>query len=120
MPHDQVETSLREIYDKVPTTARGPGGHILTGPVYVEGAEPGDTLEIRIKRIELAIPYAYNGFRYGAGILTDDFPYIPRLFRGQPDESFRHQGPPPPGRGPGRGGPPGGERGNQRPPRSSR
>ena len=47
----------------------------ITGPVYIEGAEPGDTLEIHIKKIELAIPYAYNGFRYGAGILTDDFPY---------------------------------------------
>jgi acetamidase/formamidase len=35
-------------------------------------------LEIRIKDIELAIPYAYNAFRYGAGFLTDDFPY-PRV-----------------------------------------
>jgi len=75
VPPDQVEASLREVYDKVPATARGPGGHILTGPVYIEGAEPGDTLEIRILKIDLAIPYAYNGFRYGAGILTDDFPY---------------------------------------------
>jgi len=72
---DQVEPALREVFAKVPAADRGPGGHILTGPVFVEGAEPGDTLEIRIKRIELAIPYAYNGFRYGAGILTDEFPY---------------------------------------------
>jgi len=35
-------------------------------------------LEIRIEKIELAIPYAYNAFRYGAGLLTDDFPY-PRM-----------------------------------------
>jgi len=72
---DQVEASLREVYDKVPAAARGPGGHILTGPIEIAGAEPGDTLEIRILKIDLAIPYAYNGFRYGAGILTDDFPY---------------------------------------------
>jgi acetamidase/formamidase len=70
-----VEASLREVYDKVPLSARGPGGHILTGPVAIEDAEPGDTLEVRIRKIDLAIPYAYNGFRYGAGILTDDFPY---------------------------------------------
>jgi acetamidase/formamidase len=70
---DQVEQALRDVYAQV--TDKGPGGHILNGPVYIEGAEPGDTLEIRIKKIELAIPYAYNGFRYGAGILTDDFPY---------------------------------------------
>ena len=70
-----VEPALREIYDKVPAEARGPGGHVLTGPIYVEGAEPGDVLEVRIERIDLAIPYSYNAFRYGAGLLTDDFPY---------------------------------------------
>jgi acetamidase/formamidase len=71
----EVQQSLRDVYDGVALKDRGPGGHILTGPVYVEGAEPGDVLEIRIKAIELAIPYAYNAFRYGAGFLTDDFPY---------------------------------------------
>jgi acetamidase/formamidase len=70
-----VEASLREIYDNVPAKDRGPGGHVLTGPVYIEGAEPGDTIEVRIKKIDLAIPYAYNAFRYGAGFQTDDFPY---------------------------------------------
>ena len=73
---DQVEQSLRDIVAGV--TDKGPGGHILTGPVAIDGAEPGDTLEIRIQKIDLAIPYAYNAFRYGAGLLTDDFPY-PRM-----------------------------------------
>ena len=41
---------------------KGPGGHILTGPIYIEGAEPGDTLEVRIQKIDYAIPYAYNSF----------------------------------------------------------
>ena len=40
---------------------RGPGGHILTGPVYVEGAEPGDVLEIKILSVDFAIDYGYNG-----------------------------------------------------------
>ena len=68
-----VEPELRDVYDHVPLADRGPGGHVLTGPIYVEGAEPGDVLEIRIDRIDLAIPYSYNAFRYGAGLLTDDF-----------------------------------------------
>ena len=67
---DQIEQSLRDIVQTV--TDKGPGGHILTGPVAIVGAVPGDTLEIHIERITLAIPYAYNGFRYGAGLLTDD------------------------------------------------
>ena len=73
VPPAQVQQTLRDVYDHV--TDRGPGGHILTGPVYIEGAVPGDALEIHFDKIALAIPYAYNGFRYGAGLLTDDFAY---------------------------------------------
>jgi len=56
VPPGQIEPALRAIYNEV--TDKGPGGHILTGPVYIEGAAPGDTLEVRIKEIRLAIPYA--------------------------------------------------------------
>lgn len=73
LPADQVEQSLRDIYKEV--TNKGPGGHILTGPIFIEGAEPGDVLEVRIKSIQLAIPYAYNAFRPGSGFLPEDFPY---------------------------------------------
>ena len=73
VPPDQVQQSLRDIYREV--TSKGPGGHILDGPVYVEGAEPGDTLEVRIQKIELAIPYAYNAFAPTRGFLPEDFPY---------------------------------------------
>src|ERR1700729_2145093 len=70
---DQVEQSLRDITTEV--TDKGPGGHILTGPVYIEDAQPGDVLEIRIQKIKLAIPYAYNAFGPGRGYIPDDFPY---------------------------------------------
>jgi acetamidase/formamidase len=69
---DQVEPELRAIYDKVKD--KGPGGHILTGPIYVEGAEPGDVLEIRILKIVPKIGYAYNGYAPGRGFLPEDFP----------------------------------------------
>ncbi len=73
VPADQVQKELRDIYREV--TNKGPGGHILTGPIFVDGAEPGDVLEVRIRDIRLAIPYAYNAFRPGAGFLPEDFPY---------------------------------------------
>jgi acetamidase/formamidase len=73
VPPAEIEPALRDIYREV--TDKGPGGHILTGPIYVEGAEPGDTLEVRIRSIQLAIPYAYNTFRPGAGFLPDEFPF---------------------------------------------
>jgi acetamidase/formamidase len=73
VPTDQVEQSLRDITKEV--TNKGPGGHILTGPIFVEGAEPGNVLEVRIQSIRLAIPYAYNAFGPGRGFLPEDFPY---------------------------------------------
>jgi len=54
-----VQQSLRDIVTQV--TDKGPGGHILTGPIFVEGADSGDVLEVRILRIDLALPYGYNG-----------------------------------------------------------
>ncbi len=59
VPPEQVQQSLRDIVDQV--TDRGPGGHILNGPIYVEGAERGDVLEVRILAVDLEIPYGYNG-----------------------------------------------------------
>jgi acetamidase/formamidase len=56
------------------TLHRGPGGHILTGPIYVEGAEPGDVLEVRIESIVVDLPYACNGFSPRGGFLPEDFP----------------------------------------------
>ena len=72
-PASQIPDALRAIYKEV--TERGPGGHILTGPIYIEGAEPGDVLEVRIVKTELTAPFAYNSFRPGSGFLPDDFPY---------------------------------------------
>ena len=68
-----VQQSLRNIVDSVKD--RGPGGHILTGPIYVEGADSGDVLEVRIEKIDLSIPYAYNAFGRTSGYLPEDFPY---------------------------------------------
>jgi len=63
----------RDIYAKV--TDKGPGGHILTGPIAVEEAEPGDVLEVRILKVDIESPFACNGFGTGRGFLPDDFPY---------------------------------------------
>jgi acetamidase/formamidase len=61
VPDDKIQPSLKRIVTEVTGDRRGPGGHILTGPVYVEGAEPGDALEVKILSIDLPIDYGYNG-----------------------------------------------------------
>jgi acetamidase/formamidase len=59
VPASEIQASLRAIVEQVKD--RGPGGHILTGPVYVNGAEPGDVLEVKVLSIDLPIAYGYNG-----------------------------------------------------------
>ena len=61
VPEERIQPALKAIVSEVTGERRGPGGHILTGPVYVEGAEPGDVLEVQILAIDLAIDYGYNG-----------------------------------------------------------
>jgi len=61
VPDDKIQSSLKAIVAEVTGDRRGPGGHILTGPVYVEGAEPGDALEVKVLSIDFAIDYGYNG-----------------------------------------------------------
>jgi acetamidase/formamidase len=57
----EIQQSLRDVVAQVTGTNRGPGGHILTGPVFVTGADSGDVLEVKILSVDLAIPYGYNG-----------------------------------------------------------
>jgi acetamidase/formamidase len=76
VPDEKIQQSLKTIVEQVTGDRKGPGGHILTGPVYVEGAEPGDVLEVRILSISLPIDYGYNGCK---GLLPEncepDAPY---------------------------------------------
>jgi acetamidase/formamidase len=75
VPADQIPDSLRAITKAIAdkTLDRGPGGHILTGPIYIDGAEPGDVLELHIEKITLPVPWAYNGFGPTTGFLKEDF-----------------------------------------------
>jgi acetamidase/formamidase len=69
---DKWVTDEMRAIDQV--TDRGPGGHLLLGPVAVRGAEPGDVLEVRIKDIKVREPFALNVFRPGGGTLPAEFP----------------------------------------------
>jgi acetamidase/formamidase len=69
----EIDSASREIPREIKD--RGPGPHVLTGPIFIEGAEPGDTLEVRIESIRLGLPYAVNMFLPGLGVLPEDFPY---------------------------------------------
>ena len=44
---------------------------MLTGPIYVEGAEPGDTLEVQILELRTRVPYGMNSTGPTGGVLRD-------------------------------------------------
>jgi acetamidase/formamidase len=63
----------KDIYEQVKD--KGPGGHILTGPVAIQEAEPGDVLEVQILSIDIDTPYACNVFGPKSGFIPEDFQY---------------------------------------------
>ncbi|KQY34396.1 amidase [Caulobacter sp. Root1455] len=66
-----IPPALRAIHD---ARLERIGPHILTGPVAIAGAEPGDTLEVRIEAIEPNNTWGYCAVRPLAGTLPDEFP----------------------------------------------
>jgi len=69
----EIPESLKLVEQRV--TERGPGAHPMTGPIYIDGAQPGDTLEIRVVAIEFLHNFGVNAFSPGGGVLPDEFPY---------------------------------------------
>jgi acetamidase/formamidase len=63
-----------ELYEIHKYTPRIVGPHMLTGPVAVEGAMPGDVLEVEILDVQLRQDWGYNAIRPLSGTLPDDFP----------------------------------------------
>jgi len=59
-----------DIYEKV-SRPRGASAHILSGPIYVEEAEPGDMLEVRILALDYRVPYGVNSSNRGTGVLSE-------------------------------------------------
>ena len=52
----------------------GRAGHILTGPIYVQDAAPGDTLEIQVLDLTLRTPFGMNSSGPGSGVLAEGYP----------------------------------------------
>jgi len=59
-----------EIYRKL-RRGEGAGPHLLTGPIHIEGARPGDMLEVRVLDVEIRVPYGVNATGPGAGAVPD-------------------------------------------------
>ena len=59
-PDLMMDERVRNIYDTVPEEDRNPGVHLMTGPIYVEDAKPGDMLEVRYLQMSPRFNYGSN------------------------------------------------------------
>ncbi|WP_372457034.1 acetamidase/formamidase family protein [Microbacterium allomyrinae] len=50
------------------------GPHVVTGPILVEGAHPGDLLKITVERLDPRVPYGVISNRHGKGALPGELP----------------------------------------------
>src|SRR5450755_2016531 len=70
---EEIPSYTAPIYNEVKDI--GPGGHILTGPVAIEEAEPGDVLEVQILMVDIDVDFACNAFGLNRGFLPMEYPY---------------------------------------------
>lgn len=71
LPLDQHAQEVIAIMKNVKPEPSGIRGHMLTGPVYIDGAEPGDSLEIRILDIQFPAAFGVNSVWPGGGGIPD-------------------------------------------------
>lgn len=80
----EVLNDVKAIYRNVKRTP-GAGSHVLTGPIYIEPARPGDMLEVRILDVALRVDYGTNNSGPGVGaapnVLTEVARQIIRIDR---------------------------------------
>ncbi|MGQ4646267.1 acetamidase/formamidase family protein [Lyngbya aestuarii] len=73
-PPDFLTPEFLEICQHLPPQRKvGPGPHLLTGPIYVENAAPGDVLEVKLEAISPRLPVGFNAIRPGWGALPQQF-----------------------------------------------
>ncbi len=71
-PDLMLDEGTRAVYESIPESERVPGVHIMTGPIYIEGAEPGDALEVKVLDMKPRVPYGCN-FEANWGLLYKEF-----------------------------------------------
>ncbi|MGD1911364.1 MAG: acetamidase/formamidase family protein [Rivularia sp. (in: cyanobacteria)] len=73
-PAEFLTPALSDIYENLsPKRKIAKGVHLLTGPINVQNAQPGNVLEIVLKKITPSLPVGFNVIRKGCGTLPQQF-----------------------------------------------
>lgn len=74
VPRSAVLDDARAIAARSPRSHDEDGPHVVTGPIHVEGAKPGDLLRITVDRLDPRVPYGVISNRHGKGALPGVLP----------------------------------------------
>ncbi len=74
IPEDQVLTDAAEIAAAATRDPKHDGPHVVTGPIEVRGAKPGDLLKITVERLTPRVPYGVISNRHAKGALAGELP----------------------------------------------
>ena len=75
IPRDEIHQDVLDFWASREGRPReGRSGHVITGPVYVEGAEPGDMLEVQILALETRVPWGINNTSPRGGVFSASYP----------------------------------------------
>lgn len=77
VPREEILEDVLEFWasrDERPRQGRS--GHVITGPIYIEGAEPGDMLEVQILDIKTRVPWGINNTSATGGVFSSRYPGV--------------------------------------------
>ena len=75
IPEDEILDDVVAFWTSREARPReGRSGHVITGPVYVDGAEPGDVLQIDVLDIEPRVPWGANNTSGRGGVFSTSYP----------------------------------------------
>ncbi len=75
VPREEIPNDVLDFWNsREDRTREGRSGHVITGPVYIDGAEPGDMLEIEILEIKTRVPWGVNYTGSTSGVFSEDYP----------------------------------------------
>ncbi len=75
VPREEIHRDVLDFWTSREGRPReGRSGHVITGPLYVEGAEPGDMLEIEILSVETRMPWGVNNTSPRGGVFSESYP----------------------------------------------
>ncbi|MCW3014459.1 MAG: Acetamidase/formamidase, partial [Solirubrobacterales bacterium] len=71
---NEVLQDVKDFWTSIPTRPAYGGAHPLTGPIYIDGAQPGDTLEVQVLEVHSRVPYGINSTAPTRGVFSTTYP----------------------------------------------